>query len=86
MPIPIPTFYVKEKLGDIIGSPDMRKKRIAQWIWKEHGWERVVAIETVRNVLNKHGLWKRLSQHTMMLRIKGWMVYLQTSMRGDLCV
>lgn len=34
------------------------KKRIAQWIWKEQGWERVVAIETVRNVLNRHGLWK----------------------------
>ncbi|MFZ2070051.1 MAG: DDE-type integrase/transposase/recombinase, partial [Halobacteriota archaeon] len=28
------------------------------WIWKENGWERVVAIETVRNVLNRHGLWK----------------------------
>jgi len=38
--------------------PDWRKKRIAQWIWKENGWKRVVAIETVRNVLNRHGLWK----------------------------
>ena len=38
--------------------PDWGKKRIAQWIWKEHGWERVVAIETVRNVLKRHGLWK----------------------------
>ncbi|MFZ2070407.1 MAG: hypothetical protein WAV32_02145 [Halobacteriota archaeon] len=53
--------------------PNWGKKRIAQWLWKEHGWERVVAIETVRNVLDRHGLWKRLSQHTMMLRIKGWM-------------
>ena len=38
--------------------PDWGKKRIAQWIWKEHGWERVVAIETVRNVLKRHRLWK----------------------------
>ncbi|MFZ2070474.1 MAG: helix-turn-helix domain-containing protein, partial [Halobacteriota archaeon] len=66
--------------------PNWGKKRIAQWIWKENGWERVVAIETVRNVLNRHGHWKRLSRHTMMLRIRGWMVYLQMSMGGDLCV
>lgn len=38
--------------------PNWGKKRIAQWIWKEYGWKRVVAIETVRNVLNRHGLWK----------------------------
>ena len=38
--------------------PNWGKKRIAQWIWKENGWERVVAIETVRNVLNRHGMWK----------------------------
>ncbi len=38
--------------------PNWGKKRIAQWIWKENGWKRVVAIETVRNVLNRHGLWK----------------------------
>lgn len=33
------------------------KKRIAQLIWKEHNWEKVVAIETVKNVLERHGLW-----------------------------
>jgi transposase len=33
------------------------KKRIAQWIWKENNWEKVVAIETVKNVLERHGLW-----------------------------
>jgi transposase len=38
--------------------PNWGKKRIAQWIWKENGWKRVVAIETVRNVLDRHGLWK----------------------------
>lgn len=38
--------------------PNWGKTRIAQWIWKEHDWERVVAIETVRNVLDRHGLWK----------------------------
>ena len=38
--------------------PNWGKKRIAQWIWKEYGWKRVVAIETVRNVLNRHGMWK----------------------------
>jgi transposase len=38
--------------------PNWGKKRINQWIWKENDWERVVAIETVRNVLNRHGLWK----------------------------
>jgi len=38
--------------------PDWGKKRIARWIWKEHGWKRVVAIETVRKVLKRHGLWK----------------------------
>ena len=38
--------------------PNWGKKRIAQWIWKEHGWERVVTIETVKNVLNRHGMWK----------------------------
>ena len=37
--------------------PNWGKKRIAQWIWKEHDWERVVAIETVRNILDRHGLW-----------------------------
>lgn len=34
------------------------KKRIAQWIWKEHHWENVVAVNTVRNVLSRHGLWR----------------------------
>jgi transposase len=38
--------------------PNWGKKRIAQWIWKEHCWKRAVAIETVRNVLKRHGLWK----------------------------
>jgi len=38
--------------------PNWGKKRIAQWVWKEYGWKRAVAIETVRNVLNRHGLWK----------------------------
>jgi len=33
------------------------KKRIAQWIWKEHNWEKIVAINTVKNVLCRHGLW-----------------------------
>jgi len=42
--------------------PNWGKKRIAQWIWKENGWERVVAIETVRNVLNRHGLWKNVKK------------------------
>lgn len=37
--------------------PDWGKKRIAQQIWKEHDWERVVAITTVRNVLERHGMW-----------------------------
>lgn len=37
--------------------PNWGKKRIAQWIWKEHDWEKVVAIETVRKVLLRHGLW-----------------------------
>ena len=38
--------------------PSWGKKRIAQWIWKEHGWKKVVAVNTVRNVLCRHGLWK----------------------------
>ncbi len=29
---------------------------------------------------------ERLSRYTMMLRIKGWMVYLQMNMGGDSCV
>lgn len=33
------------------------KKTIAQVIWKEHNWEKVVAIETVKNILERHGLW-----------------------------
>jgi len=45
----------------------------------------------VRMEINKNSqlwgwFWKRLSRHTMMLRIKGWMVFLQMSMGGDLCV
>ena len=38
--------------------PSWGKKRIAQWIWMEHAWEKVVAINTVKNVLSRHGLWK----------------------------
>ncbi|MFQ5888355.1 MAG: helix-turn-helix domain-containing protein [Candidatus Hydrothermarchaeales archaeon] len=38
--------------------PSWGKKRIAQWIWKEHGWRKIVAVNTVKNVLNRHGLWK----------------------------
>jgi hypothetical protein len=38
--------------------PDWGKKKIAQWIWKENNWEPNVAINTVKNVLSKHGLWK----------------------------
>lgn len=38
--------------------PSWGKKRIAQWIWKEHGWKKVVAVNTVKNVLTRHGLWK----------------------------
>ena len=38
--------------------PKWGKKRIAQWIWKEHSWEKVVAVNTVRNVLRRHGLWR----------------------------
>ncbi|MBE3122312.1 MAG: DDE-type integrase/transposase/recombinase [Thermoplasmata archaeon] len=38
--------------------PKWGKKRIAQWIWKEHSWENVVAVNTVRNVLHRHGLWR----------------------------
>jgi transposase InsO family protein/transposase len=38
--------------------PKWGKKRIAQWIGKEHGWKNVVAVNTVRNVLNRHGMWK----------------------------
>jgi len=37
--------------------PDWGKKRIAQQIWKEHDWEHVVAITTVKNVLKRHGMW-----------------------------
>ena len=40
------------------GHPSWGKKRIAQWIWKEHGWRKIVAVNTVKNVLNRHGLWK----------------------------
>jgi len=29
------------------------KKRIAQLIWKEHNWEKIVAIETVKNISDK---------------------------------
>jgi transposase InsO family protein len=39
--------------------PSWGKKRIAQWIGKEHGWKNVVAINTVRNVLNRHGMWMK---------------------------
>ena len=39
--------------------PNWGKKRIAQWIWKEHHLEHVVAIETVKNVLHRHGLWRK---------------------------
>jgi len=39
--------------------PNWGKKRIAQWIWKEYHWEHVVAIETVKNVLHRHGLWRK---------------------------
>ena len=38
--------------------PKWGKKRIAQWIWKEHSWEKVVAVNTVRNILRRHGLWR----------------------------
>lgn len=37
--------------------PNWGKKSIAQWIWKENNWEKVVAISTVKNVLERHGLW-----------------------------
>lgn len=37
--------------------PKCGKKRIAQQIWKENNWEKVVAINTVKNVLERHGLW-----------------------------
>jgi transposase len=42
--------------------PSWGKKRIAQWIWKEHNWEKVVAINTVRNVLRRHSLWRNEKQ------------------------
>ncbi len=38
--------------------PDWGKKRIAQEIWKENDWKHNVAINTVKNVLSRHGLWK----------------------------
>jgi transposase InsO family protein len=38
--------------------PNWGKKRIAQQIWKENNWEQNVAIDTVKNVLNRHGMWK----------------------------
>lgn len=38
--------------------PDWGKKRIAQQIWKENNWEHNVAIDTVKNVLSRHGMWK----------------------------
>ncbi len=50
--------------------PNWGKKRIAQWIWKENGWERVVAIETVRNVLNRHGLCGRTGKRRKNGRIR----------------
>lgn len=37
--------------------PTWGKKRIAQWIWKENNWEPNVAINTVKNVLSRHGMW-----------------------------
>ena len=37
--------------------PNWGKKRIAQEIWKEHNWEKAVAIQTVKNVLVRHNLW-----------------------------
>ncbi len=37
--------------------PDWGKKRIAQHIWKENNWEHNVAIDTVKNVLSRHGMW-----------------------------
>lgn len=37
--------------------PNWGKKRIAQWIWKENNWEKIVAVNTVKNVLDRHGMW-----------------------------
>lgn len=38
--------------------PEWGKKRIADELFKEHGWKRVVNHWTVRKILIRHGLWK----------------------------